>query len=70
MPKPFPREFREDVLRAYRESDSSMAQVAKDFGIAESCLKRWIAIDDQANGALVRDAGPARSRLSLLRRGS
>ena len=46
MPKPFPREFREDVIRVYRESDSSMAQVAKDFGISASCLKRWLTIDE------------------------
>jgi transposase len=24
-----------------------MAQVAKDFGIAPSCLKRWLTIDDR-----------------------
>ena len=60
VPKPFPKEFREDVIRVYRESDSSIAQVAKDFGISESCLQRWVAIDDKANG-VARDAGPARS---------
>ena len=47
MPKPFPREFREDVIRVYRDSDASMAQVAKDFGISASCLMRWLVIDDR-----------------------
>ena len=47
MPKAFPREFREDVIRVYRDSDSSMAQVAKDFGISASCLKRWLTIDER-----------------------
>ena len=47
MPKAFPREFREDVIRVYRDSDASMAQVAKDFGISPSCLKRWLAIDER-----------------------
>ena len=47
MPKPFPKEFREDVIRVYRDSDASMAQVAKDFGISPSCLKRWLAIDER-----------------------
>jgi transposase-like protein len=47
MPKAFPREFREDVIRVYRDSDASMAQVAKDFGISASCLKRWLVIDDR-----------------------
>ena len=40
MPKPFPKEFREDVVRVARSSDASVAQVAKDFGISESCLHR------------------------------
>ena len=31
MPKAFPREFRQDVIRVYRDSDASMAQVASDF---------------------------------------
>ena len=47
MPKAFPREFRQDVIRVYRDSDSSMAQVAKDFGISASCLKRWLTIDER-----------------------
>ena len=42
MPKAFPREFRQDVIRVYRDSDASMAQVAKDFGISETCLHRWM----------------------------
>jgi putative transposase len=47
MPKAFPKEFREDVIRVYRDSDASMAQVAKDFGISLSCLKRWLAIEER-----------------------
>ena len=48
MPKPFPKERREDVVRLHRDSDASMAQVAKDFGILAPCLKRWLVIDDRA----------------------
>ena len=47
MPKAFPMEFREDVIRVYKSSDASMAQVAKDFGISPSCLKPWLAIDER-----------------------
>ncbi len=54
MPKAFPKEFREDVIRVYRSSDSSMAQVAKDFGISPSCLKRWLLIDERKSS---RSAG-------------
>ncbi|MDN4507499.1 transposase [Dietzia maris] len=55
MPKAFPKEFREDVIRVFRDSDSSVAQVAKDFGISPSCLKRWLTIDDKRSG----DPSPA-----------
>jgi transposase-like protein len=47
MPKAFPKEFREDVIRVYRDSDSSVAQVAKDFGVSPSRLKRWLTIDER-----------------------
>lgn len=50
VPKAFPKEFREDVIRVARSSDSSVVQVAKDFGISESCLHRWLAIDDIERG--------------------
>ena len=56
MPKAFPREFREDVIRVYRDSDASMAQVAKDFGISPSCLRRWLSIDERESS---RKSGPA-----------
>ena len=38
MPKAFPKEFREDVIRVSKDSDASIAQVAKDFGISPSGL--------------------------------
>ena len=43
MPKAFPLEFRRDVVSVARKSDSSIAKIAKDFGISESCLQRWLA---------------------------
>ena len=62
MPKPFPKEFREDVIRVYRDSDASMAQVAKDFGISPSCLKRWLTIDER-NSAMPSSAGACGERV-------
>src|SRR6266496_6751030 len=50
VPKAFPKEFREDVIRVFRSGDSSIAQVAKDFGISESCLQRWRAKDHIERG--------------------
>jgi transposase len=42
MPKAFPKEFREDVIRVARQAEAPVSQVAKDFGISESCLHRWL----------------------------
>ena len=50
VPKAFLKEFREDVVRVARTSESSVAQVAKDFGISQSCLHRWLAMDDVEAG--------------------
>src|SRR3954469_12650091 len=58
MPKAFPKEFREDVIRVYKSSDSSMAQVAKDFGVSPSCLKRWLSIAERRSSG---SSGSARS---------
>jgi transposase-like protein len=48
MPKAFSEEFREDVIRVYRDCGASLAQVAKGFGVSPSCLKRWVSIDDRS----------------------
>jgi transposase-like protein len=66
MPKAFPQEFRDDVIRVYRDSDSSIAQVAKDFGISPSCLKRWLTIDDRKS-ANPSPAGRAANESDALR---
>jgi len=50
MPKAFPLEFRRDVVAVARQSDAPIAQVARDFGISESCLQRWLKLDDVEEG--------------------
>ena len=65
MPKPFPKEFRRDVVAVARKGEQSIAQVAKDFGISESCLHRWLKIADREDGVAGRRrpaAAAARSR--------
>ncbi len=47
MPKPFPPEFRRDVIAVARRGDQSIAQVAHSFGVSESCLARWLKIADR-----------------------
>jgi transposase len=50
VPKPFPAEFRRDVIAVARKSEASVAQVARDFGISGSCLQRWLKIADREDG--------------------
>jgi transposase len=42
MPKPFPEEFRRDVVAVALRRQAPMSQVARDFGISQSCLQRWV----------------------------
>jgi transposase len=50
MPKPFPAEFRRDVVAVARKGEAPLSQIAKDFGISESCLHRWLKIADTDDG--------------------
>lgn len=50
MPKAFPLEFRRDVVAVARKGDASLMQIAKDFGISESCLHRWMRLADIDDG--------------------
>ncbi|WP_432848885.1 IS3 family transposase [Amycolatopsis sp. CA-161197] len=50
MPKPYPREFRDDVIAVARRGEVPLKQVAKDFGISESCLANWLRAADVEDG--------------------
>jgi transposase len=52
VPKPYPQEFRDDVVRVARKRESGvhLKQVAKDFGISESCLTNWLKAADVQDG--------------------
>ena len=44
MPKPFPKEFRDDVVRVAQQRDPevTLAQIAKDFGVHVGTLDKWM----------------------------
>ncbi len=42
MPKPYPIEFRDDVVAVARKGQAPLKQIAKDFGISEGCLHNWM----------------------------
>ncbi len=50
MPTPYPLEFRRDVVAVARQGEQSRAQVARAFGISESCLARWLRLADREDG--------------------
>ena len=65
MPKPYPQEFRDDVVRVARQREEGVTikQVAKDFGISESCLTNWMTQADREELAELREA---KRRIRLL----
>ena len=52
VPKPYPKEFRDDVVRVARnrEPGQPLRQIAADFGISESCLTNWLRNADVEDG--------------------
>jgi transposase-like protein len=50
MPKPYPVEFRRDVVAVAHKSEAPLTQIAKDFGISDACLQNWLARADLEDG--------------------
>ena len=70
MPRPYPKEFREDVVRVARsrEAGVTLAQVAKDFGIHEMTLTTWLRKADAAEGSRAGVTAGQDSELRALKR--
>jgi transposase len=64
VPKPYPREFRDDVVAVARKGEAPLKQVAADFGISESCLANWLRAADVEDGTR---AGVTREESAELR---
>ena len=50
MPKPYPQEFRDDVVAVTRKGQAQLNQIAKDFRISEGCLHNWMKKADITDG--------------------
>ena len=50
MPKPYPKEFRDDVVAVARQGQAPLTQIARDFGISETCLSNWLKRADIEDG--------------------
>lgn len=73
MPKPFPEEFRRDVVAVARKREAPLTQIAKDFGISEPTLHNWLKkadIEDGNRPGMTKDESAelreAKKRIRLL----
>ena len=42
MPKAMPEELRRRAVELTRQGGATLPQIAKDLGISDSCLRRWM----------------------------
>jgi transposase len=68
MPAAKPPEFRRRAVDLVRRGAQSVPQIAKDLGISESCLRRWVAVDDVDTGRREGTSSDERRELVELRR--
>lgn len=63
MPTAYGAEFRQDVIDVVRKGEAPLAQIAKDFGLSVTTLKRWMAIAERKDSG----AGPAAAESAEMR---
>ena len=63
-----PPEFRRRAVELARERAKPIAEIAKDLGISESCLRRWMDLDDVDAGRREGLTGSEKAELVELRR--
>jgi transposase len=53
VPKPYPQEFRDDVVRVARDREPGVTveQIAKDFGVHPMTLFKWLGQADTDEGS-------------------
>jgi len=68
MPAAKPPEFRRRAVDLARQGGQPVGRIAKDLGISESCLRRWMAIDDVDFGRAEGVSSAERRELVELRR--
>ena len=71
--KPRPRrtftpEFKADIVERCRKGDRSIGDVAKDFDLTETAVRKWVNQADIDDGGVDGLTSSEREELSLLRR--
>ena len=68
MPAAKPEEFRRRAVELARLGDKPLAEIAKDLGISESGLRRWMVQSGVDDGTAVGISRDERAELVRLRR--
>ena len=69
VPAPHPAEFRRRAVELARQRSKPIAELAKDLGISESCLRNWLAqADVDENGSQTRLTSAEKKELAELRK--
>lgn len=70
VPAPHPPEFRRRAVELAREGTKPVAELAKDLGISQSCLRNWMtqADTDENGGSAARLTSAEKKELAQLRR--
>ena len=70
VPAPHPPEFRRRAVELAREQTKPVAELAKDLGISQSCLRNWMtqADTDENGGDADRLTTAEKKELAELRR--
>jgi transposase-like protein len=68
MPRPHPPEFRQRAVELARLREQPVADIARDLGISESCLRRWMAVADVDDGRRPGLTSDDKTELVALRR--
>lgn len=68
MPTAYGAEFRQDVIDVARKGEAPLAQIAKDFGLSVTTLKRWIAIAEPKESGTAETAAAESAEMRELKK--
>jgi len=68
MPRAHPLEFRQRAVELARLREQPIADIARDLGISESCLRNWMAHADVDDGRRPGLTSDEKAELVALRR--
>lgn len=52
----FNDEYKQQVLKLIRVGDKSISAICKDLDLTESTVRRWVVLDQEANGVMTQNS--------------